>query len=409
MYVIGVTGTNGKTTTCHIIAHILEAAGFMVGMATTIDFKIGDKVLANRLKQGMLGHAHLQGFLKEMKDAGCTHAVIESTSEGLAQQRGWGIDYRAAVFTNLTPEHIEAHGSFEKYKHAKGMLFKYVAQRSFAKKGISKDSLSVINADDPHAEYFLKFKTGKRVTYGIAKTEESAQDFCAEGMRMDQHGSTFFVRGTEFFLPLLGKANIYNGLAGIALCFGMGLSLHTIRGALATVPAISGRIEAVKAGQPFAVIIDYAHDPAALQNLYETVRGIHPNGRLIAVLGAVGGGRDQAKRKPLGELAGRYGDIVMVTNEDPYDDNPLKIMKQVEEGVASARRSRDGAAHVVSETYFLVEDRREAIKKAFALARSGDVAVISGKGAEETMAVKGGFIPWSDRAVCVEILKGMGY
>ena len=404
MTVIGVTGTNGKTTTCHIIAHILEIAGYKVGMASTIDFKIGDKLWVNTLKQGMLGHARLQKFLKDMKNAGCAYAVIESTSEGLAQFRAWGIDYRAAVFTNLTPEHIEAHGSFEKYKEAKGILFDYVVRRPFRKKHGRGESISVINADDPHAGYFLKFKADKRITYGITHTEKRASHFCAEGITMEPSGSIFFVRETEFFMPLMGKANIYNGLAGIALCFGMGLSLNTIKDALATVPAIPGRIEAIKAGQPFAVIIDYAHDPVALENLYETVRVIHPLGRLINVLGAVGGGRDRVKRKPLGKLAGRYGDSVVITNEDPYEDDPMQIIREVEEGVQSALCIRGGAPHVYGETYFIVEDRREAIQKAFSLAQKGDVVVISGKGAEETMAVKGGYISWSDKKVAMEIL-----
>ena len=219
-------------------------------MASTIDFKIGDKLWVNTLKQGMLGHARLQKFLKDMKNAGCAYAVIESTSEGLAQFRAWGIDYRAAVFTNLTPEHIEAHGSFEKYKEAKGILFDYVVRRPFGKKHGRSESISVINADDPHAGYFLKFKADKRITYGITHTEKRASRFCAEGITMEPSGSIFSVRETEFFMSLTGKANIYNGLAGIALCFGMGLSLNTIKDALATVPAIHGRIEAIKAGQP---------------------------------------------------------------------------------------------------------------------------------------------------------------
>ena len=389
MIVIGVTGTNGKTTTCHIISHILETAGHTVGMSSSIDFKVKEKVWINNLKQGMLGRWHLQKLLKQMKDQGCTHAVIETTSEGLAQNRGWRIDYDVAVFTNLTPEHIESHGSFEKYKQAKGILFKYVSEKP--------GSIMVVNCDDKHSEYFLSFKAEKIYTYGVNTKDHSVNHFQAEDIKVDVKGSRFFVHEVEFTLPLPGLFNVYNALAAIAVCAGIGLSLKTIRDSLITMPPVSGRMEQVKKGQAFGVIVDYAHDPTALLNVYKTVKNMMSEGaRMINVLGAVGGGRDTAKRKPLGRLAADYGDYVVVTNEDPYDDSPMDIIRQVEEGVKDKK--------ILNETYFVIEDRRAAIKKAFELAGHGDVVVISGKGAEETMAVKGGYILWSDKKIAEELL-----
>ena len=353
--VIGVTGTNGKTTVVNLTTRILEEAGFKVASLSSIKFKIGKKEWLNTLKMTMPGRFKLQKFLRQAVDTGCQYVVLEVTSEGIKQHRQRFINFEVAVFTNLSPEHIEAHKGFENYKRTKGKLFK-------ATKGIH-----VINIDDKNAEYFLQFPAKKKYTYGLNQGDINSQN-------------------TQFKLQLIGDFNIYNALAAICIGLSQGVNLEICQRAVEKAEGIPGRMEEV-IFQPFKVFVDYAFTPNALEQVYKTLKP--KMGRIIAVLGSCGGGRDKWKRPILGEIAARQAEKVIVTNEDPYDENPMEIINQVAKGAG------DKAVKVL--------DRREAIRQALKSARPGDVIVITGKGCEPWICeAEGKKIPWDDRKVIKE-------
>ncbi|MDD5012839.1 MAG: UDP-N-acetylmuramoyl-L-alanyl-D-glutamate--2,6-diaminopimelate ligase [Candidatus Pacebacteria bacterium] len=371
--VIGVTGTNGKSTTISITTKILEEAGYKVASSTSIAFKVGDKTEENRLKMTMPGRFVLQNFLRKAVKEKCDYAVIEVTSEGIKQYRHKFINFKTALITNLNPEHIEAHKGFENYKKAKGELFKAV-----------KD-VHIINIDDQHKDYFLSFPANKTITYGI---ENNDAEIKAENVETSYKGTKFKVQNIDFESKLLFDFNVYNLLAGIAIGFSEKISLEKCRDGIKKVEQIPGRMEEV-IQSPFKVFVDYAFTPAALEKVYSFLKP--NNGKLICVLGACGGGRDKWKRPVLGSIAEKYGDVVIVTNEDPYDEDPMEIINQVASGSFKAEK---------------ILDREEAIKKALSLAVSGDVVIITGKGCEPWICVKNGKkIPWDDRDIVRKALK----
>ncbi len=356
--VIGITGTNGKTTVVNLTTNILETAGFKVASLSSIKFKIRDKEWPNSLKMTMPGRFKLQKFLRQAVNNKCQYLVLEVTSEGIKQYRHKFIDFEIAVFTNLTPEHIEAHGSFENYRAAKGKLFQIA-------KGIH-----VINLDDENAEYFLQFPAKKKYTYGLNKGDINSKN-------------------TQFKLRLVGDFNKYNALAAICVGLSQKVDLETCKKALEEVKVISGRMEEV-ISQPFKVFVDYAFTPNALEQVYKALKPA--TGKMIAVLGACGGGRDKWKRPVLGELAARYCQKVIVTNEDPYDEDPMEIISQVAAGVGGKAKK--------------ILDRREAIRKALETARAGDMVVITGKGSEPWICMaKGKKIPWNETEIVREEIK----
>lgn len=366
--VIGVTGTNGKSTTISIIIKILEEAGYKVAASTSISFKIGEKTEENRLKMTMPGRFILQGFLKKAVKENCDYAIIEVTSEGIKQNRHKFIDFKTALITNLNPEHIEAHRGFDNYKKAKGELFK-----------VTKDT-HIINIDDKHKDYFLSFFAKRKITYGIENNEAQIK---AENIIATYNETSFSVDGIKFESKLLFDFNVYNLLAGIAVGLSEKINLETCKNGIKKVEQVPGRMEEV-VSSPFKVFVDYAFTPNALEKVYSFLKP--KEGKLICVLGACGGGRDKWKRPVLGSIAEKYGDTVIVTNEDPYDEDPMEIINQVSFPKANK-----------------ILDRREAIRKALALAKKGDVVIITGKGCEPWMCVKNGKkIPWDDRKIVRE-------
>ncbi|MCK4520721.1 UDP-N-acetylmuramoyl-L-alanyl-D-glutamate--2,6-diaminopimelate ligase [Candidatus Parcubacteria bacterium] len=365
--VIGVTGTNGKTTVVHFASNILERTGFKVASISSIKFKLGDKEWKNTLKMTMPGRLKLQKFLRRAVNTGCQYVVLEVTSEGIKQYRHRFIDFDTAVFTNLTPEHIESHGSFEKYKEAKGKLFQ-------ATKGIH-----IINLDDENAEYFLKFPANKKYTFGFDKGDIN-------------------LNNTSIKLGLTGEFNKYNALAAISVGLSQGIDLEVCQKAVEEIKGIPGRMEKI-VDKTFIVIVDYAHTPDALKNVYKTIQESMVNSqqsKVICVLGSAGGGRDKWKRLEMGKIAGKYCDEIILTNEDPYDENPNQILSEIKSGVTSYKL----------QVVRIILDRREAIKKAMTLAKSDDIVIITGKGCEPWMCIsKGKKIPWDDREVVREELK----
>ena len=408
LIVIGVTGTNGKTTTCHMIADMIEHAGVKVGLTSTIEFRIAEKRWVNDTKQGMQGRFRLQKLLRQMVRAGCRAAVIETTSEGISQYRHWGIEYSIGVFTNLTPEHIESHGSFENYKTTKGILFKNLKQKK-NKQFSDVIPTAIINTDNPHADYFLDIPVERAWCYGIhgghcfVNEDRCGKKFEARIQQVHFHSTECVLDGTPITLALPGRMNVYNALA--TWCVGEALDISTKekKNALESITRVAGRMEKVE-HNGITVIVDYAHDAAALEQVYETLSAIKaPDARLIGVFGATGGGRDHSKRPVMGKLAGHYCDAIVICNDDPYDEDPRVIMEAVEQGVIGKAR------HVKGETYWLIEDRKEAIKKAIVLARPGDIIALTGKGAEECIVLADGKHPWSDKKVVEEVfgMKGV--
>ena len=360
--VIGVTGTNGKTTVVNFTTKILEAASFKVASLSSIKFKVGDKEWKNTLKMTMPGRLKLQKFLRQAVEEGCQYVVLEVTSEGIKQYRHKFIDFEAAVLTNLSPEHIEAHRGFENYKAAKGKLFE------------STKNIHVINLDDDNTEYFLKFKARKKYTYGLNQGDINNKDL-------------------QFELRLMGEFNICNALAATCVGVSQGISMEKCKEVVERVEGIPGRMEEV-ISRPFKVFVDYAFTPNALKQVYGTLNSKFKiqNSKLICVLGACGGGRDKWKRPVLGEIAATFCQEVIVTNEDPYDEDPAAIIDQVAQGAKGKAKK--------------ILDRREAIRKALESARSGDTIVITGKGCEPWIVeAHGKKISWDDREVVKEEFK----
>lgn len=401
MIVIGVTGTSGKSTVVNLIGRILEEAGYKVGWTSTLNFKIAEKEWLNTTKMTMPGRFTLQKMLKQMLGAGCQYAIIETSSEGIVQSRHLGIDYDIAVFTNLTPEHIESHGSFEKYRMAKGKLFAKLKSQNSKPKIIDKriiKKIIVVNLDDENVNYFLKFPADEYYGFNLKGVEsperfkENIKIIEARDIKLSKKGSEFMVDNFEFKISLLGQFNIENSLAAITVAFSQDISLEICQRALKRIKGIPGRLEIV-IDEPFEVIVDYAHTPDSLEKVYQLISSIQDSGpKIIAVLGSAGGGRDKWKRPKMGAIAAKYVDEIIITNEDPYDENPQEIIEQI-------------AAGINNRNIYKILDRREAIKKAISLARPGDTIIISGKGCEQCiMGLGGKKIPWDDRRVIREIL-----
>ncbi|MDD5252214.1 MAG: UDP-N-acetylmuramoyl-L-alanyl-D-glutamate--2,6-diaminopimelate ligase [Patescibacteria group bacterium] len=406
LIVIGVTGTNGKTTTVNLIADVLEASGAKVGLTSTANFSIAGREWLNDAKMTMLGRFRLQKLLAEMVAAGCRYAVIETSSEGIKQHRHAAINYDVVVFTNLTPEHLESHGGFENYRAAKGELFAKIGRDRMKRiDGRKIAKLAVVNMRDANAGYFLEHAAGAikagfiaelplpqgGVAKSVTPVDGMTSVTVAREIELTAAGSFFTVDGVRFRMKLVGGFNVENALAAVAVGRCQGVSLEQMVEAIAKVNGVPGRMEFVDAGQPFGILVDYAPEPESLRKLYEVVRLLEHR-RIIHVLGSCGGGRDRDRRPVLGRLAAENADIVIVTNEDPYDDDPMTIIREVAAG-AAADGKKEG------DNLFVIQDRGEALDRAVALAEPGDLVIVTGKGAEQAICVGSGRkIPWDERA-----------
>ncbi len=374
--IIGVTGTKGKSTTVYLISKIFESANEPIAAIGSLGFKIKDREWPNHLKMTMPGRFKLQKFFYEAKKAGCKYVVLEVTSEGIKQKRHLGINFDCAVFTNLHKEHLESHGSFENYYKAKQELF---ARTS---------NVHVLNADDKNVELFSKFSSKRTIFYGI-----ETGDMRAMNLELESDKSSFDVYGIKFNINLGGRFNVLNCLAALSVAAMYGIDLPRVKPVLESIKNIPGRMEFVQK-EPFGVVVDYAHTPDSLEAVYKTLK--KDSNKLICVLGAAGGGRDKWKRSEFGRIAGEYCDEIILTDEDPYDEIPKKIIEEIFSGLSS--NSKLKVQKII--------DRREAIKTALTKAEQGDTVVITGKGSEISMAVAGGNkIPWSDREIVRELLK----
>ncbi len=395
MMVIGITGTSGKSTTVFLLDEILTAAGHKVGSSSTIEFRCGTKHELNKTKMTQLGRWGTQRMLAQMYAAGCDIAVVETTSQGIEQFRHLGIFYDVAMLTNLYPEHIEAHGSFENYKNAKKKLFSYVA--TLPKKiYFVIPKTFIVNGAVAEATEFLKFSADRKWSFG-AQVQGCDRTLMAQNISVSGTGVSFDLDLQHVSLQLLGEHTVDNALAAIAAANAVGVGLDVAADALAKISAVPGRTEFIDAGQPFKVMIDFAFEPVAMTKLYELVKKI-PHRRIIHVLGGTGGGRDKSRRPILGNIAGENADKIFVTNEDPYDEAPREIMEQVADGVRGVGK-RDGV------DLEIIEDRRAAIAAAIAAASENDIILITGKGCEQAIVGPNRMmVPWDDRVVAREEL-----
>ncbi|MGH7936591.1 MAG: Mur ligase family protein, partial [Chthoniobacterales bacterium] len=353
LFVIGITGTKGKSTTTELVAAILKEAGHTVAVASTIRFAIGDESEPNLFKMTMPGRFFLQQFLRQAVSKGASHAVVEMTSEGARQYRHSGLALNALIFTNLQPEHIESHGSLEKYAQAKLLLAKHLERSR------KRPRIIVANADDPRGKDFLNIEADIKVPFSLHEAQPYSTD--------DKSVRFVWRRGELFTVPLPGVFNLKNILAALALCDAMGVPQAVMKRALERIAPTPGRAERVESGQPFAVVVDYAHTPDSLRALYETYASTPlstgKQKRLICVLGSTGGGRDTWKRAAMGAIAEEFCDVAILAGEDPYDEDPHKIIAEVAQGFKNKK------PHIIPE-------RRAAIREALKEAREGDAVLI---------------------------------
>jgi UDP-N-acetylmuramoyl-L-alanyl-D-glutamate--2,6-diaminopimelate ligase len=410
LIVIGVTGTNGKSSTVTYIGRLLEHMGERVGWTTTANFKIADKEWVNDKKMTMLGRFQTQKLLREMVDAGCTYAIVETSSQGIAQSRHIGINYDMAVFTNLTPEHIESHGGFENYKRAKGVLFDSLhktGRKIFD--GMEVEKAIVVNLDDEHASYYLSHEADRYTGFSLnGSLADASQDsdpwlklnrmpVVATSIEYTGHCTTFEIDHVGYHLKPIGAFQLKNALAAITCVQELGFRGGSLQRAVESLQAVPGRLEPIDEGQPFKVLVDYAYEPAALQAVYDAIELIEYK-RLIHIVGSAGGGRDVARREILGHMSAQHDDIVIVANEDPYDEDPMQIINDVADAAMHAGK-KDGV------DLFRVLDRQEAIQQAIDLAQADDLVLLTGKGNEPVMAVANGAkVPWDDRVAARKAL-----
>lgn len=387
--VIAITGTKGKSTTLHLLSSILGAAGYRVGVASTIHFQIGETVWTNTTKQTTQGPFELQRLLRAMVNAKCDFALVEATSHALVQSRLWGVNVDTAILTNIANDHLEYHGGFEKYLHAKGLLFASVgrAERKF---GLQKTF--VLPSDEANLSYFEEFSVDRKISYGIGKGIVHTLDISpgADGSKF-----TLKVPNDEVsvYLKLPGQFNILNALAASAAAISFGVKLSAVKKGLEIESEIPGRIEVIRAGQPFTVVVDYAHTSDSLEKLLSLFKPL-TKGKLYAVFGATGGGRDKSKRPEMGHIADQYADQIILTDDDPYTENRMGIIDQVAGGI----NRKEG------EGFWKIRDRKQAMRFALSLAKEGDTVVIAGKGCEPIQIIGEEKIEWDDRKIAREIL-----
>ncbi|MCL4405960.1 MAG: UDP-N-acetylmuramoyl-L-alanyl-D-glutamate--2,6-diaminopimelate ligase [Patescibacteria group bacterium] len=395
MLVIGVTGTKGKTSTANFIWSVLNSSGWKTGLVSTANIRVGNEEYPNIYHMTMPGRFIIQGWLKKMLESGCRAAIVETTSEGVNQFRYKAIEYDFLVFTNLTPEHLPSHGgNFENYKKAKGKIFaNLVKTKKKVLDGRPIKKTFVVNADSEHKDYFLSFEADKKITFGVKKPA----DYQAQNIETLNDETSFDLGPEHYVIGIPGVFNVYNALPGVVIGKELGISAQDIASGLKQLKLIPGRMEKIEEGQDFVVFVDYAHEKESMTAVLETAKSMSPN-HIIVLLGAEGGGRDKTKRPVMGRLAGEKADYVIVSNVDPYEDEPMPIIEDIAKASEEAGKKR-------GENLFLIEDRRAGINKALSLAKKGDVVLITGKGAEQAIIIGGKKSPWDDRLVVREELR----
>lgn len=386
--VVGVTGTNGKTTTSFMIHRMLREAGYNVGLMTTVAYGVNDDIRPQIHHMTTLPAPELMQRLQWMRRQGIEWLVLETTSHALAQHRVWGVPYSVAVFTNLTHEHLDYHKTFERYRVAKVRLFKLVARN---RRGLRT---GIVNADDPNRRSFAA-AVPHVISYGV-----KAGDLRARNITLTPAGGDFEAVYQDTILPLHinipGGFNVANALAAAATGLALGLTAEQITRGIAALPGVEGRMNTIDEGQDFSVIVDFAHTPDSFEKLFTEIKPL-VQGKLIVMFGSAGR-RDEAKRAVQGGLAGRYADEVIITEEDDRDVDGLMIMEQIAGGAEASGKKRD-------KDLFLVHDRTQAIQFAVQRAKKGDTVLLLGKGHEKTIERANGENPWDEVATARAALR----
>ena len=383
---VGVTGTNGKTTTTSLIDSILRASGAKTGLFGTIAYHTprGEHPAPNTTPESL----DLQSFFAEIRDAGGSYATLEASSHALAMDRLWGCHFAAAVFTNLTRDHIDFHKTFENYFEAKRRLFEGT--------GSGAPDVAVVNTDDEWGKKLVGMAK-KTLTYGL----QNGADLKAKRLQLSFNGLSFIAPtpngAIQVESALVGRINVYNILAAIGTAIGLGLSNETIETGIRNLRAVSGRFQSVDRGQPFLVVVDYAHTDDALENLIRTARELNAKGRIITVFGC-GGSRDRTKRPIMGELSGRLSDLSILTSDNPRQEDPLKIISDIVVGMQKS-----------GGKYMIEPDRAKAIHAAIEEAQAGDIVLLAGKGHEDYQIFADRTIQFDDREEARKALEGRGY
>lgn len=387
--VIGVTGTNGKTTTSFLIYKMLQESGVKVALNSTVAYGVGDDIRPQMHHMTNVSVPELMKRLKWFKKQGAEWLVLETTSHALAQNRVWGIPYSLSVLTNLTHEHLSYHGTFERYRQAKLKLFKLVSKN---KKGLRT---GVVNNEDESADMFAA-EVPTAIRYGMGG------DVYAEDVRLEANGVFFTaVAGEERYqihCQLAGSFNVSNALATVCVGRALGLTKEQIEVGIAILDSVEGRMTKIEQGQDFDVIVDYAHSPDSFQKLFSDIRPV-VKGKIIAVFGSLGGG-DVGKRSEQGRIAGQYADEIILTQEDDRKEDPHKIMQDIAEGATAV-----GMAH--NRNLFFIHDRKEAIVSAVSRAKQGDMVLLLGKGHEKTQEDATGEHPWDEIATVRQALQAL--
>lgn len=385
--VIGVTGTNGKTTVSYMIHQMLKESEKKVGLMTTVAYGVGYQLNSQISHMTTVSSGLLLKRIKQMRKEGIDYLVLETTSHALAQNRVWGIKYSLAVFTNLTHEHLDYHGTFERYRQAKVKLFK-IANKN--KKGLR---IGIVNADDPSSQYFAQAITNP-LTYGI-----NSGELRAKNIKLSPQGISYdakFEKNTyKIKSQIPGSFNVYNSLAVVGVGTALGLSQDQIEQGIASLNGVEGRMTRINEGQKFEVIVDFAHTPDSFEKLFKDLRPVI-KGKLIVMFGSAGR-RDEAKRPIQGQLAGEYADEVILTEEDDRDIDGKKILEEIAKGAKEAGKTED-------KDLFLVHDRTKAIEFALKRAKPGDTVLLLGKGHEKTIERIDGEHPWDEIGLTKKIL-----
>ena len=373
--VIGVTGTNGKTTTCFMIWHLLNSAGHKTGLMTTVAWGV-DHLEPELGHMTTVDSVTLNKRIKKIADSGAEFLVLEVTSHALAEFRTLGIPFEIAVFTNLTHEHLDYHKTFARYRAAKGKLFK-------------KARFSILNADDPSTEYYKNLSL-KYITYGIKNGENRAKD-----IKLDVSGVKYSYDDMKIETKIPGEFNVYNSLAAVLVGKHLGLTSRQIENGIKTLESVEGRMNIIDEGQPFTVIVDYAHTPDAIEKVFDSIK--EHKGRVISVHGGAGR-RDSSTRPIRGAILAKYSDIVIITEDDSRDEDPELIAEGFIKGA-----EREGK--ILEKDLFKELDREKAIKKALELAKKGDIVLVLGKGHEKTILRADGPHDFEDIKVVKKLLK----
>lgn len=394
--VVGVTGTDGKTSLCHLLAHVFNSTGRKAGLISTAECRIGDDLLPDTGRYTTPEAPQVQEMLAAMVEAGCEWAVIEATSHGLALHRVDECEYDIAVLTNIGTDHLDFHGSAQEYTAAKARLFQMLDDG--AHKGLAKTA--VLNADDPAAEYFRAFTSARAMTYGFADDA----DFHATGFRAEGWGSRFTITSPagerEVRLPTPGRFSAHNVLAASAVGVSAGLSLESIVRAIESWPGAPGRMERIDAGQPFTVLVDFAHAPDSLRRVLGLLRET-ASGRIIALFGCIGE-RDKDRRPGMARAAAELADYTFVTDDNPYSEDRGAILEDIAVAMRAAGK-REG------HDFVIVPDRREAISQALAMAVDEDAVLLAGKGHEREVHLGEAVYPCDDREEARRVLRDLGY